>query len=149
VSVEGQRDLEHAKPRLTQSGRQSRTIAAIGGREGCGHGRRELRAVTGEERQHRPPRSEIRWRAPFQKRCGEHDRVSRSRDPMCKRRRAPTPVSVLIGDSDFDMPAAENAGALSIGFVDEPWKAQTLGEAGPNALVGTMSQLAAAIADAG
>jgi hypothetical protein len=56
---------------------------------------------------------------------------------------------VLIGDSDFDMPAAENAGALSIGFVDEPWKAQTLGEAGPNALVGTMSQLAAAIADAG
>jgi phosphoglycolate phosphatase-like HAD superfamily hydrolase len=56
---------------------------------------------------------------------------------------------VLIGDSDFDMPAAENAGALSIGFVDEPWKAQTLGEAGPNALVGTMSQLAAAITDAG
>lgn len=53
--------------------------------------------------------------------------------------------TVLIGDSDFDMQAAVNAGALSIGYANEPGKEAKLVEAEAGAVTSSMQELAKVI----
>lgn len=53
--------------------------------------------------------------------------------------------TVLIGDSDFDMQAAVNAGALSIAYANEPEKEVRLAEAGADAVTSSMRELAKAV----
>ncbi|MEU0566385.1 HAD family hydrolase [Nonomuraea sp. NPDC005983] len=50
--------------------------------------------------------------------------------------------AVLIGDSDFDMQAANNAGTHSIAYANEPGKAESLTRAGADALIDSMAELA-------
>ncbi|GAA3019358.1 HAD family hydrolase [Streptosporangium longisporum] len=52
--------------------------------------------------------------------------------------------TVLIGDSDFDMQAAVNAGALSIAYANAPGKEAKLAEAGADAVTSSMQALAEA-----
>ncbi|NUW45774.1 HAD family hydrolase [Nonomuraea rhodomycinica] len=51
--------------------------------------------------------------------------------------------AVLIGDSDFDMQAAHNAGTRSIAYATEPAKAERLTQAGADAVTSSMAELAA------
>ncbi|MEO3874025.1 HAD-IA family hydrolase [Nonomuraea sp. B12E4] len=50
--------------------------------------------------------------------------------------------AVLIGDSDFDMRAAQSAGTRSIGYASEPRKAESLIKAGAEAITDSMTELA-------
>lgn len=50
--------------------------------------------------------------------------------------------AILIGDSDFDMHAARNAGTRSIAYANEPGKAERLTEAGADAVTYSMAELA-------
>ncbi|MFE3452335.1 HAD family hydrolase [Nonomuraea sp. NPDC059194] len=50
--------------------------------------------------------------------------------------------AVLIGDSDFDMEAASAAGTRSIGYANEPGKAESLTRAGADTLTDDMYSLA-------
>ncbi|MFF5249136.1 HAD family hydrolase [Streptosporangium sp. NPDC000095] len=63
----------------------------------------------------------------------------------CERANVPPGETVLIGDSDFDMQAAANAGTLSIGYVNEPEKETKLAEAGADVVTSSMQELAKAI----
>lgn len=49
--------------------------------------------------------------------------------------------AVLIGDSDFDMQAARNAGTRSIAYANEPGKVDRLTQAGADAMTGSMAEL--------
>jgi phosphoglycolate phosphatase-like HAD superfamily hydrolase len=53
--------------------------------------------------------------------------------------------TVLIGDSDVDMQAAANAGALSIAYANAPGKEVKLTEAGADAVASSMQKLAEAV----
>ncbi|MGW4426018.1 HAD family hydrolase [Streptosporangium sp. NPDC004631] len=52
---------------------------------------------------------------------------------------------VLIGDSDFDMQAAANAGARSIAYANKPGKETRLVQAGAEAVTRSMQELAAVV----
>ncbi|MEU0521489.1 HAD family hydrolase [Streptosporangium sp. NPDC006007] len=53
--------------------------------------------------------------------------------------------AVLIGDSDFDMQAAVNAGARSIAYANKPGKETRLVRAGANAVTRSMQELAGVV----
>jgi phosphoglycolate phosphatase len=53
---------------------------------------------------------------------------------------------VFIGDQTSDMKAGRTAGTPTIGYANKPGKADALALAGANAVVATMTELAAAIA---
>ena len=50
--------------------------------------------------------------------------------------------AVLIGDSDFDMQAAHQAGTRSIAYANQPGKAEKLTQAGADAVTNSMAKLA-------
>ncbi|MFC5818311.1 HAD family hydrolase [Nonomuraea harbinensis] len=50
--------------------------------------------------------------------------------------------AVLIGDSGFDMHAAHNAGTRSIAYANDPGKAESLTQAGADAVTDNMAELA-------
>lgn len=58
----------------------------------------------------------------------------------------PPGKAVLIGDSDFDMQAAVNAGTRSIAYANERGKEVSLAEAGADAAVRSMHELAVVFA---
>ena len=58
---------------------------------------------------------------------------------------APPWSTALVGDSESDIVAADQASVASIGYADKPGKAETLADAGAGAVVSTMDQLAAAL----
>ncbi|MEV5741598.1 HAD-IA family hydrolase [Microbispora rosea] len=53
--------------------------------------------------------------------------------------------AVLVGDSDFDMQAATKAGSRSVGLAESPAKANALRNAGADALISSMEELATAL----
>lgn len=53
--------------------------------------------------------------------------------------------SVLVGDSASDIEAARAAGSLSIGLANKPGKRERLLDAGADAIIDSMAQLAAAL----
>ncbi|MFF5110410.1 HAD family hydrolase [Streptosporangium sp. NPDC000509] len=63
----------------------------------------------------------------------------------CEMADVPPGETVLIGDSDFDMQAAANAGALSIAYANAPGKEASLAKAGANAVTSSMRELAKAV----
>ncbi|MER5325703.1 HAD family hydrolase [Streptosporangium roseum] len=62
----------------------------------------------------------------------------------CEMVDVPPGETVLIGDSDFDMQAAANAGTRSIAYANERGKEVSLAEAGADAVVRSMHELAIA-----
>ncbi|MEV4186681.1 HAD family hydrolase [Streptosporangium canum] len=63
----------------------------------------------------------------------------------CEMVDVPPGEAVLIGDSDFDMQAAANAGTRSIAYANEPGKEVRLAQAGADVVVMSMQELAKAI----
>ncbi|MER6827413.1 HAD family hydrolase [Streptosporangium sp. NPDC000563] len=63
----------------------------------------------------------------------------------CEMVNVPPGETVLIGDSDFDMQAAVNAGVLSIGYANEPEKETKLARTGAKAVISSMQELAEAV----
>ncbi|MBG0819313.1 HAD family hydrolase [Planomonospora sp. ID91781] len=63
----------------------------------------------------------------------------------CEMVGVPPGEAVLIGDSDFDMQAAANAGSRSIAYADAPGKDVRLAQAGAHAVTTSMRDLAEAI----
>ncbi|GGT00624.1 hydrolase [Planobispora rosea] len=63
----------------------------------------------------------------------------------CEMVDVPPGEAVLIGDSDFDMQAAANAGSRSIAYADAPGKDESLTQAGADAVTKSMQELTEAI----
>lgn len=63
----------------------------------------------------------------------------------CEMVDVPPGEAVLIGDSDFDMQAAVNAGTRSIAYANERGKKVSLAQAGADAVIMSMQELAKAI----
>ncbi|MFI7049512.1 HAD family hydrolase [Streptosporangium sandarakinum] len=63
----------------------------------------------------------------------------------CEMADVPPGEAVLIGDSDFDMQAATNAGTRSIAYANEHGKATSLAQAGADAVTDSMQEIAEAV----
>jgi phosphoglycolate phosphatase len=58
---------------------------------------------------------------------------------------APPSTAVFVGDTTDDMEAGRAAGVRTIGYANKPGKRERLGDAGADALVEAMDDLAAAL----
>ncbi|MET8339773.1 HAD family hydrolase [Streptosporangium canum] len=66
----------------------------------------------------------------------------------CEMVDVPPGEAVLVGDSDFDMQAAANAGTRSIAYANEPGKETRLVQAGADAVTRSMQELASYVRSA-